>query len=201
MKTFVDSFSQNCDPMLYFDCAGLCRGILWNLFFRFLGLDLIFTLEGLFLGPPGSAVRGGAPHAAVGKFTRDRSWGTSLHVVLLEDHKCWISKEKLYFFTAFLKKHAEIYVLRTKLRREVWDPSTFSLCATCSVLCSWGTSFRTHPRPLYADFSKPQSIVFTRFSLTVFVSKNYDLSRHEDIRWQFFTKLWSYARFWLRGSM
>ena len=63
-------------------------------------------------------------------------------------------RRKLQFFTTFLKKHAEIYVLRAKLRREVWDPSTFSLCATCSVLCFWGTSFRTHPRPLYADFSK-----------------------------------------------
>ena len=59
MKTFVDSVSQNCDPMLVFDCAGLCRGIFWNLFVRFLCFELIFTLGGLFLGPPGSAVRGG----------------------------------------------------------------------------------------------------------------------------------------------
>ena len=75
MKTFVDSFSQNCDPMRDFDCAGPCRGIFGNLFVRFLGFELIFTLGGLFLGPPGSAARGwggGAP-PAVGKFTRDRS--------------------------------------------------------------------------------------------------------------------------------
>ena len=88
MKTFVDSFSQNCDPRLSFFTTRVYVGLrLKDLFVRSIGSESIFIF-GLFLGPPGSAVRGGAPLLRWANLQGIVREALRCIFVLLEDHKC-----------------------------------------------------------------------------------------------------------------